>query len=116
MPPVVTNVLRTKDGDAREGQQVQAAREQHDPDGKEPSGRHNELAAGPPHDQRGRHQRERVIHVISDAGFEHREHVWRETRAQRVPHVKLGKYVRFRATELEAWVDGRTVGPRRSKR
>jgi Helix-turn-helix domain len=35
-----------------------------------------------------------------------------QSRADRVPHVKLGHYTRFRRDELLAWVDGRTVGPR----
>jgi excisionase family DNA binding protein len=34
-----------------------------------------------------------------------------EARAGRIPHVKLGRYTRFRTAELEAWVDGRQVGP-----
>jgi len=35
-----------------------------------------------------------------------------EARAKRVPHVKLGKYVRFSRDELLAWVDSRSAGPR----
>jgi hypothetical protein len=40
---------------------------------------------------------------------------WRmsEARASRVPHVKLGKYTRFSCEELFAWIDSRTVGPKR---
>ena len=34
-------------------------------------------------------------------------------RKRAVPHVKLGHYTRFNRDELLAWLDGRTVGPRR---
>lgn len=36
-----------------------------------------------------------------------------EARADRIPHVRLGKYVRFDPHELEVWWRGRTRGPRR---
>lgn len=36
-----------------------------------------------------------------------------EARADRIPHVRLGRYVRFDAAELEAWARERTRGPRR---
>ena len=36
-----------------------------------------------------------------------------EARADRVPHVRLGRYVRFDADELEAWARERVRGPRR---
>jgi excisionase family DNA binding protein len=35
-----------------------------------------------------------------------------EARAGRIPHVRLGRYVRFSRDELIAWCDGRSVGPR----
>jgi excisionase family DNA binding protein len=35
-----------------------------------------------------------------------------EARADRIPHVRLGKYVRFQADELEAWWRARSRGPR----
>ena len=35
-----------------------------------------------------------------------------EARADRVPHVKLGRYVRFNPGEIRAWADDRTRGPR----
>ena len=35
----------------------------------------------------------------------------REARADRVPHVRLGKYVRFAEKELEAWWRARLRGP-----
>jgi len=35
-----------------------------------------------------------------------------QARAGRVPHVKLGHYVRFKRDELLAWVEARTTGPR----
>ena len=34
-----------------------------------------------------------------------------EARADRVPHVRLGRYVRFDADELEAWWRTRARGP-----
>jgi hypothetical protein len=40
-------------------------------------------------------------------------HTWllAEARADRIPHVKLGKYVRFDADELEVWLRARARGP-----
>jgi excisionase family DNA binding protein len=35
-----------------------------------------------------------------------------EARHERIPHVRLGRYVRFDAAELAAWRDGRSAGPR----
>lgn len=35
-----------------------------------------------------------------------------EARADRIPHVRLGRYVRFEARELEAWWRARRRGPR----
>jgi excisionase family DNA binding protein len=35
-----------------------------------------------------------------------------EARAGRIPHVRLGRYVRFSSDELARWCDGRSVGPR----
>ena len=32
--------------------------------------------------------------------------VYAETRARRIPHVRLGRYVRYRRSAVEAWVDG----------
>ncbi len=39
-----------------------------------------------------------------------------EARADRVPHVRLGKYVRFNRDALLAWVEGRMRGPKRGGR
>jgi excisionase family DNA binding protein len=36
-----------------------------------------------------------------------------EARADRIPHVRLGKYVRFDPRELEVWWRSRARGPRR---
>ena len=38
--------------------------------------------------------------------------VMAEARANRIPHVRLGRYVRFDADELTAWWKGRGQGPR----
>jgi excisionase family DNA binding protein len=35
-----------------------------------------------------------------------------EARAGRIPHVRLGRYVRFSRDDLIAWCEGRAVGPR----
>jgi excisionase family DNA binding protein len=34
-----------------------------------------------------------------------------QARADRIPHVRLGRYVRFDPAELEAWWRGRMRGP-----
>ena len=31
--------------------------------------------------------------------------VYAETRAQRLPHVRLGRYVRYRRSAILAWID-----------
>jgi excisionase family DNA binding protein len=33
-----------------------------------------------------------------------KEWVWAQARAGRIPHVRLGRYCRFRAETLEAWL------------
>ena len=33
-----------------------------------------------------------------------REWVWAQARAGRIPHVRLGRYRRFREEAIEAWV------------
>lgn len=38
-----------------------------------------------------------------------------EARADRIPHVRLGKYVRFEAHELETWWQTRARGPRAAR-
>ena len=35
-----------------------------------------------------------------------------EARAGRIPHTRLGRYVRFSASELAAWIAQRAAGPR----
>jgi len=35
-----------------------------------------------------------------------------EARANRIPHVQLGRYVRFDPVEVEAWWRARVRGPR----
>ncbi len=43
-------------------------------------------------------------------------HTWilAEARANRIPHVRLGKYVRFDLDDIEAWWEARKQGPQRS--
>jgi len=36
--------------------------------------------------------------------------VYREVRAGRLPHIRLGRAVRFRRESIEAWVDSRERG------
>lgn len=38
-----------------------------------------------------------------------------EARADRIPHVRLGRYVRFDPVELEAWWQSRARGPWRQR-
>jgi excisionase family DNA binding protein len=41
--------------------------------------------------------------------------VYQETRANRIPHLRLGRYVRYRRSAIEAWMgdieNGRTRPP-----
>lgn len=39
-----------------------------------------------------------------------------EARAGRIPHVQLGRYVRFERQALLDWLDHRKVGPRAQQR
>lgn len=45
-------------------------------------------------------------------------HTWvlAEARADRIPHVRFGRYVRFDAGQLEAWWQERMQGPVRNGR
>ncbi|MGZ6589585.1 MAG: helix-turn-helix domain-containing protein [Solirubrobacteraceae bacterium] len=38
-----------------------------------------------------------------------------EARASRIPHIRLGRYVRFDAAELEAWCKAQQQGPRQGR-
>lgn len=38
------------------------------------------------------------------------DRVYREVRAGRLPHIRLGRAVRFRRESIEAWVDARERG------
>ncbi len=38
------------------------------------------------------------------------DRVYREVRAGRLPHIRLGRAVRFRRESIEAWVDSRERG------
>jgi excisionase family DNA binding protein len=33
-------------------------------------------------------------------------------RAGRIPHVRVGRYRRFRWSDIEAWLEARSTGPR----
>jgi excisionase family DNA binding protein len=43
--------------------------------------------------------------------------VYRETRANRIPHVRVGRYCRYREAAIEEWVTSleRGPGPRRKQ-
>jgi excisionase family DNA binding protein len=49
-----------------------------------------------------------------------RDWVYAETRADRIPHVRLGRYYRYRPQAIEAWLveiergEVRTPGPQKS--
>ncbi len=36
--------------------------------------------------------------------------VWAQARAGRIPHVRLGRYRRFRASAIEAWLEELETG------
>lgn len=38
--------------------------------------------------------------------------VYAEARAERIPHLRLGRYLRFRWAEIEQWLEIRERGPR----
>ncbi len=38
------------------------------------------------------------------------EWVWAQARAGRIPHVRLGRYRRFRESAVEAWLQGLETG------
>ena len=43
--------------------------------------------------------------------------VWAQARAGRIPHVRLGRYRRFRESALEAWICGlEAASTKRSRR
>jgi len=37
--------------------------------------------------------------------------IYREVRAGRMPHIRLGRYVRSRRESIDAWLAGRERGP-----
>ncbi len=37
--------------------------------------------------------------------------IYREVRAGRMPHIRLGRYVRFRRESIDAWLSTRERGP-----
>jgi excisionase family DNA binding protein len=36
--------------------------------------------------------------------------VWRCTKRYELPYVKVGRLIRYRRSELDAWLDSRSVG------
>lgn len=36
-----------------------------------------------------------------------------QARRDAIPHIRLGRYVRFQSDDLRAWLDARSRGPRR---
>ena len=41
--------------------------------------------------------------------------IYREVRAGRMPHIRLGRYVRFRRESIDAWLVARERGPAASR-
>jgi excisionase family DNA binding protein len=41
--------------------------------------------------------------------------VYREVRAGRMPHIRLGRYVRFRRESIDAWLASREHAPAASR-
>jgi excisionase family DNA binding protein len=41
--------------------------------------------------------------------------VYREVRAGRLPHIRLGRFVRFRRESIDAWLEANETGPVRAK-
>lgn len=37
--------------------------------------------------------------------------VYAETRGDRIPHLRLGRYVRYRRRALESWMEGNEIVP-----
>ncbi len=37
--------------------------------------------------------------------------VWASTRRYPLPYIKIGRSVRYRRSDIQAWVESRTVGP-----
>jgi excisionase family DNA binding protein len=40
-----------------------------------------------------------------------RSWVYAETRREALPHVRLGRYVRYRRSAIERWLEGAERGP-----
>jgi excisionase family DNA binding protein len=38
--------------------------------------------------------------------------IYAKAEAQQIPHLKIGKYVRFRPSEVSAWIEAQRRGPR----
>jgi excisionase family DNA binding protein len=38
--------------------------------------------------------------------------IYANAEAEKIPHLKVGKYVRFRLSEIDAWLETQRRGPR----
>ena len=45
-----------------------------------------------------------------------RSWVYAETRANRIPHVRLGRYVRYQGEAVERWIDQKAMPSRAARR
>src|SRR4051812_19117921 len=73
---------RAEDGDTGQCEDVQTAGEEHDAADEAPAGHADQPPAEMAQDPRDEDQRQRVVHVVLDAGLEHRHHLGGQTRAQ----------------------------------
>jgi excisionase family DNA binding protein len=60
---------------------------------------------------------DRLLHASEAAAFLDVPVSWvrQETRAERIPHIKLGRYRRYQKEALVAWIAQRQGGPSRAR-
>lgn len=77
--------------------------------------RHHDLAGHVPAVQQAKHPAA-LVDAEAAGGLLGVPKSWvlAEARADRIPHVRLGRYVRFDAEELAAWWQSRRRGPWRA--
>jgi excisionase family DNA binding protein len=52
-----------------------------------------------------------VKEVVDRTGFP-QSWIYSQAAAKRIPHLKCGKYLRFRWSEVERWLESQRQGPR----
>lgn len=53
----------------------------------------------------------RHLGLFNAAGKPLKSWVLAEARANRIPHVRLGRYVQFDLDDLDRWIEARKAGP-----